>query len=697
MTNHRRTRVSVLGWIVASALLTMAATTNAADAVPLPSAAKQELKPVARLSDFPDWVTSLAWSSDGRVLAGGSYETIRFWNFDTKKSEPAIDIKAGYIKGLAYSPDGKLLVAGGYQAVTLWDVASRSIKQRLEGHSGQVTGVAFSPDGQWIVSSSEDETVRLWKVADGTPGVVLRGHQYPVNGVAISADGTLIASAAGDDTRVTRRGEVKLWETATGKELAGFDQPAKAATAVAFSPNGKLLASTGFDEKVILYDVGERKPLGKFDAHNRPTNCVAFSQDNRTVFSGSGGRAQGGDEVKIWDCVTGEEKATIAGHEGRVSALALSPDGKTLATGSYDKSMALWDVGSILSSSREKPPVKGADGATVASAETQKEKSEAIGKKAAGNSPVRVGIIGLDTSHAIAFTQALNDPNAAKEIAGFRVVAAYPKGSPDIESSTTRVPMYTETVQKNGVEIVDSIDALLDKVDVVLLETNDGRPHLEQALQVMKRGKRVFIDKPVAGSLADAVAIYEAAKRYHVPVFSSSSLRYGKNTQDARSGKVGNILQAETYSPCSLEKTHPDLYWYGIHGVESLFTVMGTGCVSVRRTVSTADEDVVVGTWKNGRSGTFHGYRKGKGGYGGTAEGTKGKMDIGESSGYGPLIVEIARFFRTGEPPVSEEETLEIYAFMEAADESKRQKGAEVTLESVLTKARAEAAKKLAE
>jgi predicted dehydrogenase len=179
------------------------------------------------------------------------------------------------------------------------------------------------------------------------------------------------------------------------------------------------------------------------------------------------------------------------------------------------------------------------------------------------------------------------------------VVAAYPKGSPDIESSVSRVPGYTEEVKKLGVQLVDSIPDLLKKVDVVLLETNDGRPHLAQAMPVLKAGKRLFIDKPVAASLAEVIAIYEAARQYKVPVFSSSSLRYMATAQAVAGGKVGKVLGADAYSPAHLEKTHPDLFWYGIHGVETLYTVMGRGCKSVVR-VHTESADVVVGTWADG-------------------------------------------------------------------------------------------------
>ncbi|HAY81241.1 MAG TPA: dehydrogenase [Planctomycetaceae bacterium] len=305
---------------------------------------------------------------------------------------------------------------------------------------------------------------------------------------------------------------------------------------------------------------------------------------------------------------------------------------------------------------------------------------------------IRVGIIGLDTSHAIAFTKILNAADAPADVAHCRVVAAYPKGSPDIESSVSRVPKYTEQIQAMGVEIVDSIDALLEKVDAVLLETNDGRPHLEQVLPCFRAGKPVFIDKPIAGSLADAIAIFAAAEKYDVPTFSSSSLRYGKNTQAARAGALGKIQSCETHSPASLEKTHPDLFWYGIHGCESLFTVMGTGCQTVQRGKTADGKIEVTGTWSGGRRGTF---REGKG-YGGQATGSKQAGPVGSYDGYRPLVVAIVQFFRTGKVPISQAETLEIYAFMEAADESKRQGGQAVTTASVMQTAQAEAKKRLA-
>ena len=306
---------------------------------------------------------------------------------------------------------------------------------------------------------------------------------------------------------------------------------------------------------------------------------------------------------------------------------------------------------------------------------------------------IRVGIIGLDTSHVIHFTRLLNAKNPPPELANCRVVAAYPKGSPDIESSVSRVPKYTQQVQEMGVEIVGSIAELLPRVDAVLLETNDGRPHLRQALPVLKAGKRMFIDKPMAASLVDVIAIFEAAKHYGVPIFSTSALRYGEGTLAAHQGSIGPIVGCDTYSSCSLEPTHPDFFWYGIHGVEALFTVMGTGCQSVSRT-HTAGEDLAVGVWEDGRIGTYRGMRVGKTTYGGVAFGTTGILEVGTYDGYEPLVVDIVDFFRKGEPSTSVQETIEIFAFMEAADLSKERGGTPVEISDLVAEARIEAAKK---
>lgn len=303
---------------------------------------------------------------------------------------------------------------------------------------------------------------------------------------------------------------------------------------------------------------------------------------------------------------------------------------------------------------------------------------------------IKIGIIGCDTSHVPTFTALFNDPKNEGDLAGFRVVAAYPAGT-DIPDSKNRVKMFTDQIrEKWNVEIVESIDELLPKVDVVLLESVDGRPHLAQATPVLKANKKIFIDKPIAGSLADALKLFELAKETKTPMFSSSSLRfYGNFRNLKKESKAGNILGCLVYGPCSLEPHHPDLFWYGVHGIETIYTIMGPGCKSVTR-VHTKDTDIVTGAWADGRVATFRGIRPKSPPYGALIFGDKGVEPIVGSGTYKPLVIEIAKFFRSGVPPVAAEETIEMFAFMEAADESKRQGGAAVTLEAVLEKARAQ-------
>jgi hypothetical protein len=300
---------------------------------------------------------------------------------------------------------------------------------------------------------------------------------------------------------------------------------------------------------------------------------------------------------------------------------------------------------------------------------------------------LRAGMIGLDTSHCPAFVKTLNDPKAPPEIAGVKIVAAFPGGTRDNPSSWDRVPKFTEQIRGMGVEIVPSIDALLKKVDVVLLESVDGRPHLEQARPVIAAGKPLFIDKPCAASLADVIEIFRLAKERNVPVFSSSSLRFGPEFQKLiHDKKLGGIRGCDVYSPCSLEEHHPDLFWYGIHGVEMLFTVMGRGCKQVSR-VHTDGTDVVVGVWADGRVGIYRGIRDGQRGYGATIHGAKQIASVNKYEGANGLTAEMVKFFKTGKPPVCAEETIEMFAFMEAADQSKRQGGTAVTIESTMAKA----------
>jgi len=304
---------------------------------------------------------------------------------------------------------------------------------------------------------------------------------------------------------------------------------------------------------------------------------------------------------------------------------------------------------------------------------------------------IKLGMVGLDTSHVIAFTKILNDPTAKDHIPGARVVAAWKGWSPDIESSRTVVDGYTEKLTKEfGVVLYDTIEELARNVDGVLIESVDGRPHLEQARKVILLGKPLYIEKPLAASLRDGLEIFRLARDHRVPVFSSSALRFAQETQAVRGGSIGAVHSAETGSPAHLEPTHTELFWYGIHGVESLFTVMGPGLESVTRKESTVGGIVVEGRWKNGRVGVF----KERKGYGGKAVGEKGEAPIGKFDGYAPLVAAIVTFFQTKIPPVPQAETIEILAFMEADALSKARGGAAVTVSEVMEKALASTGKR---
>lgn len=298
---------------------------------------------------------------------------------------------------------------------------------------------------------------------------------------------------------------------------------------------------------------------------------------------------------------------------------------------------------------------------------------------------IRIGIIGLDTSHVVAFSDRLNDPKSANHVPGGQIVAAFKGGSPDIKSSAERVEGYTKTLtEKYGVKIYPTIEEMCQNVDAVLLESVDGRPHLEQIRPVLAAKKRVFVDKPVAGTLRDAVELFRLAKEAGVPCWSASSLRFYATLEELIQADAGEIRGAISYGPASLEPTHPDLFWYGIHPTEALFTVLGTGCESVVR-VHTDNTDVVTGTWSGGRVGVLYGLRNQKTGYQVTKFGTKGIVAQKPGGDYTPMLREIIKFFQTGVAPVPAETTLEIYAFMEAADESKRRGGVPVSVRDILT------------
>jgi predicted dehydrogenase len=302
------------------------------------------------------------------------------------------------------------------------------------------------------------------------------------------------------------------------------------------------------------------------------------------------------------------------------------------------------------------------------------------------SAPIKVGIIGLDTSHVIVFTKSLSDPTDKQYVPGLRVVAAYKGGSPDMEASWSRVDKYTaELRDKWHVEIVNDIPTLCSKVDAILLESVDGRPHLEQVKPVFAAHKPVFIDKPLAGSYKDAKEIAELGKAAGVPWFTASSVRYWGEVERLKHAEgIGNILTFDVLGPTIREPHEPSMFNYGVHAAEVLYQLMGPGCESVSMQTS-GNEDVLVGKWKDGRLGVMRGFSKGLYAFSITVYGDKGVLHSeGKPEAYHELLVEIAKFFKTRVPPIDNNESLEVLAFMEAADVSIARGGVAVPLSEIM-------------
>lgn len=319
--------------------------------------------------------------------------------------------------------------------------------------------------------------------------------------------------------------------------------------------------------------------------------------------------------------------------------------------------------------------------------------------------PLKFGVVGLDNYQAVAFTELFHSPKAQGDLAGIRVVAAFPGGSPDIQESVDSLAKWVPAMEKYGVAIVDSIDKVLERSDALLIMSVDGRAHLPQFKAVLKAGKPVYIGRPLAASLEDAIAMFELAKANNVPLFSCSQHRFSPGFSGMRNHpEVGKVVGCSVYGGFETEPHHPDFFWHCVHSVETLYTILGPGCDSVTR-ASTPQAELVTGVWKDGKIGTFRGIPKGAGAikYRAMVFGDKGispsgdyGYDVptnwvaphGEYMGYKGVAIEIARFFRTRQPPVTPEETIELFAFMEAAHQSKAQGGVPVKLDDVIAAAK---------
>ena len=287
---------------------------------------------------------------------------------------------------------------------------------------------------------------------------------------------------------------------------------------------------------------------------------------------------------------------------------------------------------------------------------------------------LKVGMIGLDTSHVSAFVKLLNDPTNEFHVPGVRVVKAFPGGSAKFSSSINRVEGFTTELRDKGIEIVDSIEALAG-LDAYFLESVDGDQHLEQFKVLANFGKPVYIDKPLACNYDDAKAIVALAKEKNVPLMSCSSLRYALNICDLKQEEDTQVFACQAFGPMNLLDDYRDYFWYGIHSTEILFTMMGKGCESVQ-VIPTEHADLLFGRWADGRIGSILGNRNGVT--------TNGHQRQAIASGaipyYSMMLKKIVPFFQTGESPIDIEESLNIIAFLEAASRSRAANGALVKI-----------------
>lgn len=319
--------------------------------------------------------------------------------------------------------------------------------------------------------------------------------------------------------------------------------------------------------------------------------------------------------------------------------------------------------------------------------------------------PVRVGVLGLDNYQAVAYAQLFNNPKVSGDLSGLRVVAAYASpASDDIEESKTNLPKWKEQIGKFDVKLVDSTDELLRQCDAVMIMSLDGRKHREQATAVLKAGKRLYIGRPLAARWDDAVAIVRLAEETKTPCWTSSQHRFSPGFIGMRNHpEVGKVLGCDVYGGCPTHPSHAELYWHALHSIETLYAIMGPGCESVRCT-STPYAETIIGVWEDDRVGTYRGIKKGALKYSATVFGDKGVSVAGvyghgvptkgivplndKYMGYEGIAIEMAKFFKGGPAPVTLAETLEIFAFMEAAHESKQNKGLAVRVADILKKAR---------
>ncbi|MCG9132560.1 T9SS type A sorting domain-containing protein [Candidatus Poribacteria bacterium] len=273
---------------------------------------------------------SIALSPDGRTVANwGPDDKVCLWDVADSENKVTLGGDTSKIRRMTFSPDSRT-VAGGTSddKVILWDVASGVRKATLLGHTHSITSIAFSPDGTILASGSWDETVRLWDVATGAPKRTLTAHTEGISNVRFSPDGrTFVSSSFNED-------KVILWDVGTWEQKAVLDTDINC---FALSPDSSTLATGSRRGELQLWDVANGTHKMEFLGHLSNIVSVAFSPDGKTLASGGEGK------LYLWDVASGTRKLSITGHTDSVYSIAFRPDSKTLASGSWEQ-IRLWDI-----------------------------------------------------------------------------------------------------------------------------------------------------------------------------------------------------------------------------------------------------------------------------------------------------------------------------------------------------------------
>lgn len=295
---------------------------------------------------------------------------------------------------------------------------------------------------------------------------------------------------------------------------------------------------------------------------------------------------------------------------------------------------------------------------------------------------IRIGLVDFDTSHVVAFTQRMNHIEIPEKdrIEGAKVVAGCPGESLIMPE---RIPGYTETLKKYGIEMVARPEDLLGKVDAVMVESNQGSRHLARARIFLEAGMPTFVDKPFSETVADADTMIALAEKHKAPLMSCSALRFAPQVAEARgrAETLGRILSVDTWTAASLHPGNPGLLHYGIHGVDVLYAILGGGCRSVQY-AGTEKGELNVGLWDNGHVSAVRGIRDGKGDFGAFVHYEKGNevFTISGSSYYSDFLNAFVKMCQTGQAPIPYHEMREVIAFCSAAVTSREAGGLAIAL-----------------